>query len=48
MENNVTDYIDLGLAEADYGFLMGITANLIGFTFMFFSIFIITYISRKS
>lgn len=47
MDSNNTDYVDLALSLNDYNFLVGLSANLIGFTLLITTSLVITFISRK-
>ena len=46
-EKGCTDSSKLQLSVNDYQMLMGISSILVGFTFMFFTIMLISFIARK-
>lgn len=46
-DSNVSDYLSLGMSEIDYNLAMAISANLVGFSFMFINLLILTFIARK-
>ena len=45
--DDCTDSAKLQLSVNDYQMLMGISSSFVGFTFMFFTIMLITFIARK-
>jgi hypothetical protein len=44
---NLTDCIALGLEQSDYNFLMGLTANFLGFTMVFLVGFLFVLQGRR-